>query len=337
MISFPIDLRGFAVPLLAFFAATLPSSAVIVAGANGGGNTSNHTTQAQLESVLGAEFANYGNVLNYSDATGIYLGYEALSKDIWVLTARHVTPNSTALVLEGNSYVYQQRVNLAADLALVRYSHASGMVPTMPSVQLAGSPISGGETVIMIGIGRDRIQDATTQATVSDAVTLMSSPDRNGYQWDANRIKRWGISSVDSSNRFGGGDVLEAVTMGSGPSSYSTTLYSTTFNQPLAGEWLTSHQAMGSHGDSGGGSFSWDGSQWVLSGVMSLVGGIDGQPTETSLFGNATGMTDIATYASAIQAVTGTLIPEPSSSAMLITTLSFALLRRKKPSSKHSS
>lgn len=81
----------------------------------------------------------------------------------------------------------------------------------------------------------------------------------------------------------------------------------------------------------GGGIFIYNGSQWILSGLMSAVAGYSGQDANTSAFGNLTMITDISTYRSAIDAaIGGTLIPEPSLATLLASIGTLAMLRRRR-------
>lgn len=81
-------------------------------------------------------------------------------------------------------------------------------------------------------------------------------------------------------------------------------------------------EAMGSSGDSGGGIFYKNGSTWELSGMMSAIGTLDGQPSNTSVFSNVTYAADLSVYRNSIVAI----IPEPSDVALWMGMAAFSLL-----------
>ncbi len=129
------------------------ASAVIVAGASGGGNTTNNTTQAQYESEYLISFPIYDNVIQYSDASGIYLGHNASTKDVWVLTALHITTGASAgstVVIDGLAYNRQAEgidgygVQVGGDLRLVRYKRVDLAVPSLQAVAISTTvPVAG--------------------------------------------------------------------------------------------------------------------------------------------------------------------------------------------------
>ena len=144
---------------------TLPASAVIVAGASGGGNTTNNTTAAQFQSEYGISFPAYDNVIRYSDASGIYLGYDA------------ATQGATVTI---DGLVYNRQPNGAdgfgllpgGDLRLVRYNRGDLAVPTLPAVNISTSIPTAGTGLFMAGYGQNRTQNATLNGSTSDAVSV---------------------------------------------------------------------------------------------------------------------------------------------------------------------
>ncbi len=303
------------------------AGAVVVAGASGGGNTTNNTTQAQLESELSTSFPAFSNLVPYSDASGIYLGYNAATKDVWVLTARHVTSNASAgatIVIDGLTYTRQSEgvdgfgLLPGGDVRLVRYRRADLAVPSLPAVPLASTLAGAGTQVVMIGNGQNRTQNASTSPGTSDAVTLAAGV--TGYNWTTPRLIRWGTNQVEAEflNILESGTPVSGVlgTFSMGP--YTTVGFATDFDSPSGGQWLSSNEAQASLGDSGGGVFRLVGSEWQLAGIHSAVITITGQPSSTAAFGNLTLITDIQTYESSIQSAIGaTLVPEPTSALLL--------------------
>jgi len=73
------------------------SAAVIVAGASGGGNTASNTTSAQFASEYGFAAPVIDNVIAYSDASGVYLGYNPATATRRLTRPARNLPASTAL------------------------------------------------------------------------------------------------------------------------------------------------------------------------------------------------------------------------------------------------
>ena len=338
--SYPTGVFGFVMKTLLqiigliLASLTVPASAVIVAGASGGGNTTNNTTAAQFQSEYGISFPVYDNVIRYSSATGIYLGYDSATRDVWVLTARHIGSSLTqGDTVEIDGLIYNRQPEgedgfgllPGGDLRLVRYNREDLAVPTLPAVNISTSIPVAGTGLFMVGYGQNRTQDATTGASTSDAVSVAVAPEVElpGYNWSGTSVKRWGVNQIEAEFL----DLLETVpvsgttgTFSLGP--YDTIGYMTDFDSPGSGQWLNSNEAQGSRGDSGGGAFYFSGGQWYLSGVFAAVVGFGGQAGDTSAFGNLSLLTDVASYSSAINsALVGvTLIPEPGSSVLWLFT-----------------
>ena len=321
-------------------AISLPASAVIVAGASGGGNTTNNTTRSQLESEKGIAFPAYGNVIRYSDASGIYLGFNAATNDVWVLTARHITTNATAgasVIIDGLTYNRQANgtdgfgLLPGGDLRLVRYRRADLGVPSLPAVALSSTVPTAGTELVMIGFGQNRTQNATTNSFASDAVSVAAG---NGYNWSGTSVERWGTNNIEAEFL----NALEATGPVSGTTGtfsmggYNSIGYMTDFDTPGNGQWLSSNEAQASLGDSGGSALYYSGGQWILSGIFSSVAGFTGQTANTSAFGNLTLVTDVASYRGAIGSSLGgaILIPESASSALLMLSAVALLVRRRR-------
>jgi hypothetical protein len=314
--------------ILVIVFSSLPASAVIVAGASGGGNTINNTTRAQMEGELGTFFPAYDNVIQYSDASGIYLGHNAATRDVWVLTARHITGSAAAITIDGQAYNFGAEFFPGGDLRLVRYSRLDGAVPSLPAVQISSTVPVASTALVVVGYGQNRTQNATTNANISDAVSVVVG---TGYNWTGPRIKRWGTNEIE-------GEFLNSLEVGSPVSGTTGTFnigvnsvgFMTDFDQPGTGEWLSSNEAQGSLGDSGGSAFYFNGSEWVLTGIYSAVSGFAGQAGNTAAFGNLSILTDVASYNPTIQSLIGTsLIPEPTSSLLVMISSLTLLVRRR--------
>lgn len=321
----PRPQTALAVALIAISLLVPPDArAVIVAGANGGANTTNNTTASSVNSWAATQslpaFPYFDNVINYSNSTGIYLGAEA-GGDIWVMSAKHVANSNNSITIGLQQYNFEQRVLVPnADIELLRYSNVNGVIPNLPVIHIAtGVPVPA-DPIVMIGIGRNRQENATTDDRTSDAVSVGTGLE--GYFWSGSRIKRWGTNNIDANylgNPLNG--TVEQTTVGS----ITTTAYSMLFDEPqnppnpnALGPWLTTNEAMGAASDSGGGAFHYDGTQWVLSGIYSSVTEFTGQTNNTAAFGNRTVTTDVSTFKSDVENTTGALVPEPSSLALLL-------------------
>ena len=100
-------------PVLLLALLPCAASAVVVAGANGGGNTTNNTTSAQMTAQLGLTNTTfYDNVLPYSDAGSVYLGWANTSSGprAYLLSAMHITLSNTMLINAVSYSVTRQSV-----------------------------------------------------------------------------------------------------------------------------------------------------------------------------------------------------------------------------------
>jgi hypothetical protein len=282
--------------------------AVVVAGANGGGNTSNNTTAAQMASQLGlADTSFYNNVLPYSDAGSIYLGWANTTSGprAYLLSAMHINLSSTMLI-NAVSYTVTRQSIADSDLALLTLANVDGIMPSLPVVNLATVTPVVGTGVIMAGFGRQRLQNATTNADTSDAVAVT---DGTGYSTTAPQVQRWGTNQTVKFNATGPASPTGTISI----AGRSTATFVTDFDQPASGQWLASNEAQAVLGDSGGGVFGFDG---TLYGIVAAVSGTD---VTDAAFGEKTYFANIATYQTAINDAIGyTLVPEPSTTALLL-------------------
>lgn len=251
------------VALAALVLATAPEAgAVVVAGANGGGNTTNNTTAEQMEAQLGLVDADfYNNVLPYSDATAVYLGWAQTDAGprAYLLSAMHITLSSTMLI-NSVSYNVTRESIAGSDLALLTLSNIDGIMPPLPVLNLADTTPTIGTDVIMAGFGRQRVQDATTDADVPDAIALDNG---TGYTTTAPQVMRWGTNQTIAAIST---NPTATVDIGGLP----TVAFRTQFDEPDAGEWLASNEAQAVVGDSGGAVFGHDG---ILYGITVAVSG----------------------------------------------------------------
>lgn len=297
------------------------ASAVVVAGANGGGNTTNNTTSAQLTAQLGlTNTAFYNNVLAYSDAGSVYLGWASTSSGprAYLLSAMHISLSNTMLINAVSYSVTRQAIS-GSDLALLTLANVDGIMPSLPVVNLASSTPSIGSSVIMAGFGRNRVQAATTNANVPDAITLTNG---TGYTTTSPQVQRWGTNVTVRANSAGQPSPTTTINVGTNP----TTVLVTQFDTPADNTWLTTSEAQAVLGDSGGGLFTTDGR---LAGIVAAVSA-NGLEAE---FGEKTFFANVASYKTAVDTAIGyPLVPEPATSALVacgaVALLFFALRRR---------
>ena len=203
-------------------------------------------------------FTSVGSVNGLS---GVYLG------NGWVLTANHV--GSGPMVFDGVTYPAVpgswQRLSGSGptppDLAVLR------MVgdPGLPVTALATAPPPPGSQVVMIGRGLSR----------GPALTWSG---HDGWQWTSPRVKRWGRNRITST----GLSILDTDSI--------------TMNFDSSGAAAVSDEAHVAQGDSGGAVYWKSGGTWFLSGTLFVSLTYSGQPSNTSLFGNATAAADTSAY-----------------------------------------
>jgi PEP-CTERM putative exosortase interaction domain len=168
----------------------------------------------------------------------------------------------------------------------------------------------------MAGFGRNRVQAATTNASVSDAITLTNG---TGYTTTSPQVQRWGTNRTVAPSFI-------APTATITVAGRTSTVTATQFDTPTNNTWLTTSEAQAVLGDSGGGLFTTNG---ILAGIVAAVSA-NGLEAE---FGEKTFFTDIASYKTAVDNAIGyPLVPEPATSALIAfgaaSALFFALRRR---------
>jgi hypothetical protein len=282
-----------------------PASAIIVGGSNGNGT--NNAGEAGLQVVLSNSalpvFPYFGNMLRYSNASGIYLGYNANTMEGWVLSAEHIT-ETTGIKIGGHTYSFidplptNSNVNgtrivsssVNTDLMLYKFSvTGSNPIPALPKVDIIESAPEVGSLLIMAGRGM-----RLGAGTGSEDVT---APYSWGTPGTSDEVPmRWGFNKVDS----GYTDLAGAKYL------------ITDFDAPGLGTGIDGQAALG---DSGGGAFILNQGSWKLGGVVYATA--DGSDLDSlsnpAGYGDYTLFTDVYAYRSEITALTGTLVPEPSS------------------------
>lgn len=288
--------RTVSLSILSILGASVPAQAIIVGGTLGTGT--NNDTEAGLQSYLSgnsmAAFNHWGNLVRVNDASGIYLGYNAGTGNGWVLGAAHVG-NPGSVTVAGTNYTVSSAQQVAGtDLLLLELSGvASTSAAALPTISLASVAASTNEFVLMAGRGY------TTSSVYP-------------YPWGGTttsdgQVMRWGTNRVTS---------VQAVDV----ASVISTHVITDFDSPSATMGpgaVTAYEGQVAVGDSGGGLFAYRGDQWVLVGIGHYASDTGGSTANSAEYGDTGGYTDIDSYRSGITTITGALIPEPSTAALL--------------------
>jgi hypothetical protein len=231
--------------------------------------------------------------------TAVYLG------DQWVLTAAHVGGGTVELgggvqyYMDPGSWQPLHDPNdpsKLADLGLFRLTAPPGL----PNLAISQSAPADGARVVGIGYGRDQASSETWWN--SDWEKETGSEAYRGFELPSSFIKRWGENYIDPNGQV-------AFSLGG----YTTHALQMTFDQSGSPNEM---QAV--PGDSGGGLFYKNGSDWELAGIWiartTYSQGDPKQPDATAVYGNLSYAADLSRYRSQIMAI----VPEPSMLVMLL-------------------
>ena len=184
--------------------------------------------------------------------TVVYVGHR------WVLTANHVGTGDVVILGQTYSPVPGSTVRMEnpdmsqADLMVFKIFGDPGR----PPLNIASFTPWLNESLTLIGYGRNR-----------GAATSWMGID--GYEWGIGRTMRWGTNVV--------ADTLLTV--------LDTQSFSTTFTDPTD-PTATDDEAIAVNGDSGGAVFLKASGAWYLVGTIFAISEYEGQPANTSLYGN---------------------------------------------------
>jgi hypothetical protein len=248
----------------------------------------------------------WDHVSQVKSGTAVYLGNQ------WVISADHVGAQS--VTLSGKTYkpddlsVFRflnpknSGVSGEADLIMFRVIGDPGL-PTIPIADFAPER---GDTVQMIGAGRNRAPDRqgwnpqTVNGKLEWVPALESVADVSGYELLGSQELRWGPASVSSNGIF----VNQSKT---------TTRSTNTISQ--ATQFLANNMvpfpSSAVSGDSGGGVFAFMEGEWRLTGIIDSIRTLDGQPSDVVAFGNQTVFASLPSYREQIM----TLFDSPNPSA----------------------
>lgn len=296
---------------LASLAGAGSASAVIIASADGTGNTT----------ASGSNFDAWNNVGRISNVN-VPSSVTYVSNN-WFLTAWHVRTNDlpASVILAGvthsiNPSTWTPILNsdgTQTDLVMFRVDGAVTNAPSRLMAQDTGP--SPGNAVTMIGHGRDR----AVNLTYWDAdwnVTDEAHQAYAGYAWGANNgTKRWGGNTVEGYNLIDYPVKDRTLT---------TTVFRTEFTRNAGAD-----EAQGATYDSGGGVYRLSGGHWYLSGIMINIGPV-GRSTAASkaVFGDVTYSANIGTYSNQISGIAA--IPEPNAMLLIGAVSAAAFWRRRR-------
>ena len=296
-----------------------PLQALVISGPNGAG--AGNTTQASLNSHLASQgkpaFNFWGNQIQVSDSSGIYLGRN--DNYGWVLTAAHVSPlavNANIIVVAGTAYAVRDVVTIgSADLRLYRIGGNLGdaALPSLPNILLATtSPLLGTD---LLDFGRGRRVEGTANSAFNSDIAQGPGTNPNYYEWGSPSQLNWGTNQSSVLPGWIGPPLANASFL-VGP--YTTDLFFSRFDDPGSGNYLDATEATFSVGDSGGAAFRLNGGNWELAGLNLYVDQDPAhvaQPGASAGFGDAAFYANLATYRNDIIAA---MVPEPSAAFLLL-------------------
>ena len=298
-------------PVLCFFPVER-ATAVVVADGDGTGNVTAPPDDPGWSHVGQRGEDTFGG-------SAVYLG------NLWVLTVAHIQsgwidfPSGRFFGVPGSAVELQNPSGLGltanTDMKLYRLTEDPGL----PPLTISETPPPVGSEVLMIGAGRNRMVPLkgwdTSDPTWVDAP--VGTADVRGYELDSNsRTMRWGTNVIVDD------DILGVPTSGhqfitdNAPYGHVISLgVHFEENGPI-------NESSTARGDSGGAAFYRHGSTWELTGIMHYLYTLPGQPFDTSIFGDAGHVgnialfSDLSAYRDQIVSITG--IPEPSTLAVVV-------------------
>jgi len=254
-----------------------------------------------------ANAARTGSFLN-----AVYLG------DGWVLSAAHTGVTAVQLVdagpwyapipnqtyyftnLSGRAATVPGLTNPTPDLALYRVNGDPGL----PSLTIASQPLAVNDTVMFIANGLYRasaeshwtVNTATDPDTWTEVGSCSGTNCYHGYK-PGGGGKRWGINTIeDDADLFGSMENDSNITINV---NNATIANMTQFNQ--SGGNAFEAQVVG--GDSGSGVYHNRNGVWELAGISINTYTPNGQSSINAVYGNASAMVDLYSYADQIAAI----------------------------------
>jgi hypothetical protein len=213
----------------------------------------------------------------YEGATVLYLGSG------WAMTARHVGMGEIFLKGEiflpniGSARTLMNLNGSASDMMIFQLA-LNVELPEMAMLPLAKTPPREGETVLLIGFGRERAK-----------VVEWEDQGRTqfGFEWTEVGRKRWGTNKVVSNREI----LIQE--------KWTTRALTFRFDPPLSAE-ASPFESHAAFGDSGGAVFVQREDQWLLAGMITSITSQRATPGSTAQYGDMTYAADIAHYRSEI-------------------------------------
>lgn len=308
---------------LAIFASSPLAEAYIVAGGNGapGANTSESTLLSEY-----SDFPYWENVVSIGGGTGVYLGAD--SSKGYILTANHLGSVTGNVNIAGSSYTLGTSSRIAStDMRLyeVLVFGDTIEVPALPIVEVMNRNPMTGETLVALGRG------TRTQGTDGNPLTSDMVPDPSGYNiynWGSPGAISWGENKVTNVPAWLGSGSTAAWTSSNGSQEVA---FFTSFDDPGAGNYDSSWEAVASAGDSGGPSFIETDEGWMLAGITATVMPRNNQPGSTATWNMRTSYVNVASYSSSLPELTWVSVPEPSTALLgMLSIAAWALGLRKR-------
>ncbi len=244
------------------------------------------STNTKVNLVAPANDPGWNNVAHLSNASAVYLGNR------WMITVDHVADAPVRFsdgrvigIATGSDVRFHNPGSVqfsVPDLRMFRLD----VDPGLPALPIDTSTPPANAAVMMIGAGRDRSPDLLSWRNTTPVWTPIALPvsNRTGFSLLDTRHMAWGTNQVLSGGlTFANGNTLT---------------FSTQFDS-----LPNPYEAQAETGDSGGAVFRLEGSSWKLVGLMAYVQGLDGQPSNTTAYGDQTLSIDLASYRDQIEAV----------------------------------
>lgn len=273
-----------------------PSSAVVIRGGDGSGNT-----------TAPGDDPGWAYVGSRGIGGAVYLGWR------WVLTAAHVGGGTVNFggtnysIQAGTWHRLHEPGNPGADVDLGLFQITAE--PTgLSELTISNSAPPDDSEVLGVGWGKNRGASETWWNASWEEQT--GSPVYRGFHANGARTKRWGENDIDDSGY--------TINAGSG----NTYTLEMDFDR-FGGAGDDKMQAVA--GDSGGGLFYKNGTDWELAGILMAVHTSSGQPDDTAVYSNLTHAADLSRYRDQIVAI----IPEPGTVLLFAGGL-IAVLRRRR-------
>jgi hypothetical protein len=166
--------------------------------------------------------------------------------------------------------------------------------PPLPRLSLASSTPSALSAVDMIGYG---YRSGSAATSFSFGTT--------GFYWSSTRTKSWGNNKINAAGPIYVQDTFTNVVA-----------FATDFDSSTIPGQQTSQEAQAAAGDSGGGIFYNNGTDWELAGMIVAINhSLTNRPSNTAVYTDQTYSADIATYRPQILSFLQSTIPSLSIAA----------------------